>query len=90
MRLAVRPVMGKTHVEPTGGRIYIPGLLRLAARAQPSAEVVGPGRVLVLHSLSEEQKTRSDFPRGAIGRVWKRYEAALHLTGLARLVRLLP
>lgn len=47
------PVMGKTHVEPSGGRIYIPGLLRLAARAQPSAEVVGPGMVLVLYSLSD-------------------------------------
>lgn len=47
------PVMGKTHVEPTGGRIYIPGLLRLAARAQPSAEVAGPGMVLLLSSLSD-------------------------------------
>lgn len=55
------PVMGKTHVEPTGGRIYVPGL-HLTSRARPSPGMVGIGEgVLKGFTLSEvkEEQRRS-------------------------------
>lgn len=53
------PVMGKTHVEPTGGRIYVPGL-HLTSRAQPSPGMVETGegglKGSTLSGVKEEQR----------------------------------